>query len=144
MSVTVLDMLLWAFSSTLSSFVFKNTYTLNTCIIALFAGHRQGFVAHTGIVNLLEVVSCHHWRCTLLSLILSKHKSALISCSTRSSKLPSWLSTPHIDCEEWRKGCMHGTNRKFEQTPFSHIWLKVTCKKGGVFSWAYGTSTCYH
>ena len=30
------------FSSALSLFGFKNTYTLNTCTIALFAGHRQG------------------------------------------------------------------------------------------------------
>ena len=54
----------------------------------------------------------------------------LISCSTHSSKLPSWLSTPSIDCEEQRKQCMHMTNRIFEQTPSPHIYLKEVCRKG--------------
>ena len=49
----------------------------------------------------------------------------LISCSAHASKLPSWLSTPHIDCEEQRKGCMYGTNRIFEQTPSPHIYLSL-------------------
>ena len=33
---------------------------------------------------------------------------------------------------------MHETNRTFQQTPPPHFYLKVVCKKGGVFSGAYG------
>ena len=116
----------------LSSFVFKNTYALNTCTIALFAGHHQGFRCSHHEHKLFEVVSCHHWQRKLLWFIWGNTRVPvpLISCSAHSSKLPSWLSTPSIDCEEQRKGCMHRTNRIFEETPSPHICLKVPCRKG--------------
>ena len=125
----LLGMLLWAFSSALSSIVFKNTYTLNTCTTACLLDTTKVFVAQTG--NIPWGGSCHPWWCTLLWFILKKHKSAIeFLYSTRSSKLPLWLDTPSIDCEEQRKWCTHETNRISEQTHSPHICLKVVCRKG--------------
>ena len=72
----------------------------------------------------------------------------LISCSTRSSKLPFFKKATTVvlivnlvcikDCKEWREGCMHET-WIFEQMPPPHFCLKVVCKKEGIFLGAYGT-----
>ena len=73
----------------------------------------------------LEVVSVttDDARCSHLSW--ANTRVLLISCSTHSSKLSPRLLSPHIDCEEQRKGCMPKMNRIFEQTPPPHIYLKV-------------------
>ena len=93
---------------------------------SVFAGHHQGFC-------------CSNWEHSLrwflsplmMHIALKKHKSAIeFVYSTRSSRLPLWLYTPSIDCEEQRKWCTHRTNRIFEQTPSPHICLKVVCRKG--------------
>ena len=123
----LLGVFLWAFSSPVIICV-QNTYTLNTCTIALFAGHHQDFrclyqerkLTQGGFLSPLTMqIADLSWRNTRAPV-------PLISCSTHSSKLLSWLSTPSIDCEEQRKQCMHRTNRIFEQTP-SPIFASKKC-----------------
>ena len=114
-----------AFMSFLSLLVFKNTYTLHYSLGCWPPPRFMLLAPGTWIYSRWFPVTIDDARCSWVNT-----RVPLISCSTRSSKLLLWLSTPHKYCEERRKWCMHGMNRIFEQTPFSHIWLKVTCRKG--------------
>ena len=124
----LLGMLLWAFSfSSVVDCVQKHVHTKYMYYSLVCWPPPRFTLLATWTYSRWFPVTTDNANCSDLSSGNTRVPVPLISCSAHSSKLPSWLSTPSIDCKKQRKGCMHRTNRLFEQTP---LCLKVMCRKG--------------